>query len=111
MEEIRRVLGKKIRDAREEKKVTQKEVGDLLGYSAMAISHFENGIRELKLSDLQKLADFFSKPLNFFFPTAETPAMTFYRAQSTNDPEVAKSLDSFEQHLKSLKNERSSSTH
>ncbi len=88
MEEIRRVLGKKIRDAREEKGVTQKEVGELLGYSAMGISHFENGIRELRLSDLQKLADFFAKPLSFFFPTNEASASALYRADRSSDPEV-----------------------
>ena len=107
--EIKKVLGKKIRDAREEKKVTQKELGELLGYSAMGISHFENGIRELKLSDLQKLADFFEKPLSFFFPE-EAPVSTFYRTQKSNDPEVAKSLDRFEKYLDTL-NERSPSAH
>jgi len=99
--EIRKVLGKKIRDAREEKNVTQKELGELLNYSAMAISHFENGIRELKLSDLQKLADFFKKPLSFFFPE-EAPVSSFYRSQKSSDPEVTKSLDSFEKYLDTL---------
>src|SRR3989344_9362412 len=99
--EIRRVLGKKIRDAREEKGVTQKELGELLNYSAMGISHFENGIRELKLSDLQRLADFFKKPLSFFFPE-EVPVATFYRTQRGNNPEVAKSLDRFEKYLDTL---------
>ena len=101
MEELKRVLGKKIREAREEKGVTQKELGELLQYSPMGISHFENGIRDIKLSDLQKLAGFFQKDLNYFLST-ET---TFFRANHNTDPEVSRSLEKFEEHISKLKNE------
>lgn len=102
MEEIRRVLGKRIRDARKERDITQKELGELLKYSPMAISHFENGIRELKLSDVQKLADFFGKPLAYFFPADQAPAISLYRAQPSDDPEVLKSLERFEKYLNTI---------
>ena len=109
MKEISKVLGKKIRDAREEKKVTQKELGDILGYSSMAISHFENGIRELKLSDLQKLATFFDKQLSFFFAPVET-SVPLYRSHASGDPEVSRSLEGFDKYLDTL-DEQSSATH
>lgn len=110
MQEIRTVLGRKIREAREEKGVTQKELGELLGYSSMGISHFENGIRELRLSDLQKLAEFLAKPLSFFFPEATPAPTTLYRNEPSSDPEVSKSLERFEKYLDQL-DERSSATH
>ena len=99
MEETSRILGKKIRDAREEKGMSQKDLGGVLGYSPMAISHFENGIRELKLSDLQKLACYFEKPLSFFFPTSMP---NFYRAQPNTNPEIVKSLECFDKYIETL---------
>ncbi len=102
MEETRKILGKRIRDAREEKGITQKQLGDLLNCSPMAISHFENGIRELKLSTLQKLSSFLGKPLQFFL---QMPTATLFRAEPGNDPEVTEALDRFEQHLNTLHNE------
>lgn len=95
MEEIRKQLGKKIREAREEKGLTQKELGKAIGYSSMAISHFERGIRELKLSGLQRLSKILEKELAYFFPSRAT----FFRAQPSNNPEIAKSLKDFDEFL------------
>ncbi len=95
MEEIRKQLGKKIREAREEKELTQKELGKIIGYSPMAISHFEKGIRELKLSDLQKLSKILEKELAYFLPSK----VTFFRAQPSNNPEITKSLKDFDKSL------------
>jgi transcriptional regulator with XRE-family HTH domain len=96
-----KVLGGKLRDAREEKGFTQKEVGDFLGYSSMAISHFENGIRELKSSDLQKLSEYLTKPLTFFFSDAQSPA-PLYRNHAGNDPDVARALEQFDNLINSM---------
>lgn len=95
MEEIKKQLGKKIREAREEKKLTQKELGKALGYSFMAISHFEKGIRELKFSDLQRLSKILGKELAYFLPSR----LTFFRAQPSNNPEIKKSLEDFDKFL------------
>ena len=59
-------IGRLIRDERENIGLTQKELGKTLGYSGMGISHFENGIREIKTDTLQKLCEFFKKEPMFF---------------------------------------------
>ncbi len=100
-DELKKQLGKKIREAREENSLTQKELGKALGYSPMAISHFEKGIRELKLSDIQHLAKILKKDLFYFFPSRAT----FFRSQASNYTEIKKSIKDFENFLNKQKNE------
>lgn len=95
MIELKKVLGKKIKEAREEKGVTQKELGAELGYSPMGISHFENGIREIKMTDIQKMAAFFNKNISYFL----TPDTTMFRAEHSNNEEVEQSLKNFDSFL------------
>ena len=97
-ETTQKVIGRKIREAREAANKTQKDLGDLLGYTAMAISHFENGIRELKFSDIEKLAKYFQKDLSFFLVSD----FTFFRAKPTDDPVMEKSLKEFDRFVDSL---------
>jgi transcriptional regulator with XRE-family HTH domain len=96
MKEIKRVIGDKIREAREEKQITQKELGDYLGYSHMGISHFEKGIREMKISDIQKIAEYFGKDLSYFLSTG----VTMFRVDSNvQDSSVTESLSAFDRYL------------
>lgn len=101
MEEIKKVIGEKIREAREEKGLTQKELADFLGYSPMGISHFENGIREMKISDIQKIAEYFGKDLAFFLSSG----ITMFRVDSVgvNDASVSQSLSDFDNFLANRK--------
>ena len=105
MKEITKFIGNRIRELREEKKVTQKELGELLGYSPMGISHFENGIRDLKLTDVEKLSKHFGVEMSYFFPeenkrTALEPAPVLFRAgQGYNNHQVEKSIKDFENFL------------
>lgn len=92
MEEIRKYTGKRIREARKEKAITQRELGKFMGYSPMGVSHFENGIREIKLTDLHKLAGFLKKDLAYFLP--EETAL-FRTDIDVSKPEVKESLDKF----------------
>lgn len=98
MEETNKYVGRRIREAREERGITQKELGDFLGYSPMGVSHFEKGIRELKFSDIKKLADFFHRDVLFFLPQQAT----YFRAESANDPVTAKSLKDFDAFITTL---------
>lgn len=100
MQEIKNYVGKRIREIREDKGITQKKLGEVLGYSAMGISHFENGIRDLKISDLKKIAQFFNTELSYFFPPQNRVTQpTFFRYAGKEDPGVQKSLDDFEKFL------------
>ena len=74
-------LGKKIKRLRTARGLHQAELGKELGYSAMGISHFENGQRNLNMVTVEKLARFFQEePYKFLTWTDEsiTNAHRFY---------------------------------
>jgi len=101
MKEISEKIGQRVRQAREEKGLTQKEVGEYLGYSAMGVSYFEQGVREMKISDIHKIARFFGKDVSFFL----SPSLTMFRSdkEGGHDEDAIKSLSDFEQFLANRK--------
>ena len=59
-EDMRKIMGKKIRILREMNNVTQMELGKILGYASTgAISLIENGIKGMKNVVVIKAAEFF----------------------------------------------------
>ena len=107
MKEINKFIGNRLREIREEKGSTQKELGELLGYSPMGISHFENGIRDLKTTDLEKLAQHFGVAISYFFPeegskvSLEHSAILFRAGKGYDNHQVEKSIKEFEDFLAS----------
>ena len=65
MERFKRI-GQKIKEAREQNKMTQSELGKLLGYTSVAITNYEKGKRKISIDDLEKIAQVTGKPLAFF---------------------------------------------
>ena len=59
-------LGQKIQIAREEKRMTQKQLADAIGCSQSALSNYEQGKRRIYLSHLEKLSEVLEKPLEYF---------------------------------------------
>ncbi|MBI2195635.1 MAG: helix-turn-helix transcriptional regulator [Candidatus Levybacteria bacterium] len=51
-----RLIGERIRKAREVAGLTQDELGKKTGFSAMGISYLEKGQRKLKIEDLETIA-------------------------------------------------------
>lgn len=49
----------RIRDVREDRDLTQAQVGQVLGLSQQGYNHIENGRAELKIQDLIKLCRFY----------------------------------------------------
>lgn len=97
MQEISKKIGQRIKEAREEKGLTQKQLGENLGYSSMGISNFEQGIREIKLTDIHRVASFLGKDVSFFL---ESSATMFRSDKETgNNGDVKKSLDDFDNFL------------
>ncbi len=98
MQELKKALGDRIREARDAAGLTQKELGDKLEYTPMAISHFENGIRDMKISDIHKLTSILNRDLSFFLSTGQT----LFRVdnESPNKGEMEKSISDFDQYLK-----------
>jgi transcriptional regulator with XRE-family HTH domain len=59
-------LGRRIKIAREEARMTQLQVGVALGVSDKTISGYESGRIAPPVDKLMELADLFKKPISFF---------------------------------------------
>lgn len=91
-------VGKKVKELRENSKMTQKELANLLNYSESFISHIENGNRNISQEDLKKIADIFNVSFDIFSiqPNFRQPFNNF-RANHTNESSdnIDKILDDF----------------
>lgn len=74
---IENSFGNVLREARKLKEMTQGELGKLLGYSGMTISHFEKGTRPIKDSDVARL--------NSILKLNSTSSTTLFRASDYAD--------------------------
>lgn len=92
-------VGNKIRLLREIKKITQKELGNLLDCSESFISYVEKGERLLNATDLEKIVNFFGINYDFFNAPANG---TNFRANIKQEETVnfEKILRDFEEHAK-----------
>ena len=61
------IVGKKIREFRNEKGLTINELAEVIGVSPSAVSQFERGIAEPALRTVRACADALDKPLFSFF--------------------------------------------
>ena len=55
----------RLKEIRQEKKLSQTDIAKALGVTRQAISLYEKGDREPKLETWQKLADFFNVPVDY----------------------------------------------
>lgn len=84
-------IGQKVKQLRRKKGFTQKDLGELLGYSEAHISHLENGSRNLSIKDIKKLSDIFNVSYDSFLKTKiSTP---LFRSQKTAPGEEVLSDD------------------
>lgn len=63
-------IGQKIKEARESQGWSQGELGEKIGYSATAISYYEQGKRKISVLDLVKMAKALNKPYQYFLQEA-----------------------------------------
>ncbi len=64
-------FGERLRFLREERKLGQKEVGDLLDVSVSSVGKYENGERTPSPDTIIKLADFFDVSADFLLGRSE----------------------------------------
>jgi hypothetical protein len=62
----RRLVGKLLRQARQEAKLNQSEAGALLGQDQTFVSKIECGLRQVEFVEVEQLALIYRKPLAFF---------------------------------------------
>src|SRR5688572_15050528 len=65
-QDLMKDLGKRIRTARDESRMSQLKVGVSLGVSDKTISGYESGRIAPPVDKLMQLADLFKKPITFF---------------------------------------------
>lgn len=65
--DIRKVLGIKIRMAREAQGITQKELAERLGKAKNVISTYESGTRAIRVTELPLLAEALGVTISYFF--------------------------------------------
>ena len=65
-------LGKKLKELRTERKLTQKEVSFSIGLTKNAIANYEADIREPSLDVLKKLCDFFEVSADYLIGRSDS---------------------------------------
>ena len=73
MNELKKIIGNKLREAREEAGLNQSEVAELLRLKrSSSYGHIEAGRNWLQIEHLLKLSDYYHKPITFFLGTNYT---------------------------------------
>jgi transcriptional regulator with XRE-family HTH domain len=65
-------IGDKIKGLRSQRNISQEALAKALFFSNRTISNWEQGIREVSLENLQKIADYFQVPMSFFTSSSPT---------------------------------------
>jgi repressor LexA len=103
-------IGKKIREAREAKGMSQEELGRALGYTATAVSYFESGVRKIKLEDLQKISNILNVDMDYLVPKFVNESSPIeqikLRASKSLPPEAQKTIHNFLDYAKKIKGEK-----
>ena len=63
----------RMRNLREDKDLTQKQVGVIISKSQQGYSHIEDGRAELNIDDLIKLCDFYKVSADYFIGISDNP--------------------------------------
>lgn len=112
--DTQQIIGKKIKDARQRIGLSQEELGKRVGYSAMGISHFECGIRKIKIEDLEKIARALDIGVSFFIDssfkstsTNQIGNVSYFRSSfdsfdEDKKKEISNATSKFEEYVKNL---------
>ena len=94
-----------IRNLREDNDLTQSALADILHISQRAYSHYENGTREIPLSVLIDLADYYNVSIDYLLGVTNIKtragrmkthdSVTVYRSSSPELYEISSNADKF----------------
>lgn len=63
----------RLKELRQKAKLTQKEVGEMLGVKQRAYSYYEAGTRDMSPETLIKLADFYNVTIDYLLGRTDEP--------------------------------------
>lgn len=92
-------VGIRLRNAREALGFSQEQVSECIGIGRPRYSDIENGKRNISMKDIYKLADFFNRPIEYFFKEniiSESGFRLLFR-RTEGDAEIAKIITEFEE--------------
>ncbi|MBI2357039.1 HAD hydrolase-like protein [Candidatus Dojkabacteria bacterium] len=69
-------IGKKIKDLRTEKGITQKSLSEKIGCTEIMISRYELGISQVSIPQLEKVSKVLGKPVAYFFDGGDSTLST-----------------------------------
>lgn len=78
---------------REERGLSQRELGEAIGVSTGTIGNYEIGYREPNFETLEKIADFFNVPIGTLLGDARASRLLMYHERLSNLIETAYKLD------------------
>lgn len=81
-------IGVLIKQAREEKRLSQAELGAFIGVTATAINYYEKGKRKINVEDLYRLAEVLEKPPGYFLPVEKYQKESSEKNSLSNRPDV-----------------------
>jgi transcriptional regulator with XRE-family HTH domain len=80
------LIGSKIKEARQEADMSQKDLAELVGFdSSTAISLIEAGQRKVSVEDLEKISKVFQKDIKFFLGKKDEKLDVFYALRADKD--------------------------
>ena len=70
------MLYKRIRDLREDRDLTQREIGEILSCSQRVYSNYERGELDIPTEYLVKLADYYDVSIDYMLERTDNPKLT-----------------------------------
>ncbi|MFA5228814.1 MAG: helix-turn-helix transcriptional regulator [Candidatus Paceibacterota bacterium] len=97
------LIGSKIREARQEANMSQKDLAKSIGFdSSTAISLIEAGQRKISIEDLEKICKILQKDIKFFLGKKEDENNVIYALRADKDL-TKKDKDSIEHFINCIK--------
>lgn len=75
----------KLKEIRKDKKISQKQLSEAIGYSQSVICDWENGKSEPTATPLIKLADYFDVTIDYLLGREDEPNIKYYKGNITNN--------------------------
>ena len=85
------IIGKRLRTARERAGLTQAEVATVLGIAREQVSYYENGKREISLTNLMTLSNLYGYSIHHFLEREsleEEPLSIAFRTDGLNESDL-----------------------